>query len=63
MAANRTREHILIFYVAVESSSLADLITLDLLHIVSHLNFKKSTFYIDDYSHLPALNFVRHFFQ
>jgi hypothetical protein len=43
--------------VAVESSSLAYSISLDLLHIVGHLNIKKNTFYIADYLRFPGLNF------
>jgi hypothetical protein len=43
--------------VAVESSSLAYSISLDLLHIVGHLNVKKNTFYIADYLRFPGLNF------
>jgi hypothetical protein len=43
--------------VAVESSSLAYSISLDLLHIVVHLNVKKNTFYIADYLRFPGLNF------
>jgi hypothetical protein len=38
---------------------LAYSISLDLLHKESHLNVKKSTFYIADYLHLPGLNFFR----
>jgi hypothetical protein len=43
--------------VAVESSSLAYSISLDLLHIVGHLNVKNNTFYIADYLRFPGLNF------
>ena len=32
-------------------------ISLDLLHIVGHLNVKKNTFYIADYLRFPGLNF------
>jgi hypothetical protein len=45
------------FCVAVESSSLAYSISLDLLHIVGDLNVKKNTFYIADYLRFPGLNF------
>jgi hypothetical protein len=45
------------FCVAVESSSLAYSISLDLLHIMGHLNIKKNTFFIADYLRFPGLNF------